>query len=337
MINRTLHGLLFVLLLGAHAEAAPIILKLAHVAPDGSAWAREIAAAGREVESVTNGELKLKIYPSGIAGDELEVSERLQKGGIDVAVSGGPLCQQTAPTLTLLRLPGRLNDREETNYVLGKLMPVIQEEARRSGLVITHTLGLGPDILFTRRPLRTLAEIKATPLWRWSEEPRTVQMVTAMGLKIVSLPINEAARAYDKGATDGFWALPVAALVWRWSAQAKYFIPDLHASYLSGCILVSSASWGRLTFEQQNVFTSVVAKYVRRVEEMGTKQDDALLNGLFEKQGLQARPASEKLRAEFFQAARELRDHLDEKVAPRAMLDRVQQLILDYRSEHARK
>jgi hypothetical protein len=48
-------------------------------------------------------------------------------------------------------------------------------------------------------------------------------------------------------------------------------------------------------------------------------------------------PASEKLRAEFFEAARQLRDHLDDSIAPRATLERVQQLILDYRSEHSRK
>jgi len=45
----------------------------------------------------------------------------------------------------------------------------------------------------------------------------------------------------------------------------------------------------------------------------------------------------EKFRAQFYASMREARDHLDEKRFPRAMLDRVQQLLFDYRNEHRRR
>jgi TRAP-type C4-dicarboxylate transport system substrate-binding protein len=318
------------------ARADSVVLKTGTVAPAGTTWARELEGVAREIESASNGQVRLKFYFGAIAGDELEMGERLRKGQLDLVFSGGPLCERAVPTMTLLRLPGVFDDSEESTFVLEQLMPVLEAEARSSGFVLTNTSGLGPDIVFTRKPVHTMAELQATRLWRWGDEPAAIQFAKALGLNVIATPIYEAARAYDSGATDGFWAIPQAALAFRWSSQVHYFFPDLRGGFLNACSLFSPAAWGRLSYEQQQIALSAVNKFGRRIKNIDREQDQLLLGGLFQKQGLIASPVSEKLRAEFYQRARAVRDHLDAKTFNRAMLERVQQLLFDYRNEHRR-
>jgi TRAP-type C4-dicarboxylate transport system substrate-binding protein len=312
------------------------LLKAGFVGPEGTTWAREIQAAARELESASGGQVRMKIYFGGIAGDELEMGERLRRGQLDLVFSGGPLCEQAAPTMRLLRLPGMFEDADESDFVIEHLLPILEAEARSRGFVLASPSALGPDIFFTRKPIHTMADLQATRLWRWSEEPPVIAFARALGMTIVAKPRHEAARAYDSGATDGFWAIPLAALAFRWSTQARYFLPDLRVSFLNGCSLFSAAAWGRLSYEQQEIARSAMVKLARNAQSNEREQDRLLLSGLFQKQGLIAVPVSDKLRADFFQRAREMRDHLDEKAINRAMLERVQQLLFDYRNEHRR-
>ena len=47
---------------------------MAAVAPEGSSWAHEFHTVDRDVQRLTNGEVQLKWYLGGIAGDELTVA-----------------------------------------------------------------------------------------------------------------------------------------------------------------------------------------------------------------------------------------------------------------------
>src|SRR5207253_2207055 len=71
------------------------VIRIATIVPDGTAYAREFRAFARELESVTNGSTKVKIYFGGVAGDELQVFDRIRRGQLDGVVSGGIICERT--------------------------------------------------------------------------------------------------------------------------------------------------------------------------------------------------------------------------------------------------
>src|SRR5206468_969252 len=53
----------------APSAAEPVTLRLATIAPDGTAWAREVRAFNRDVEALTHGQVRFKWYLGAIAGD----------------------------------------------------------------------------------------------------------------------------------------------------------------------------------------------------------------------------------------------------------------------------
>jgi TRAP-type C4-dicarboxylate transport system substrate-binding protein len=315
-------------------RAEPVTLRLASVTPDGTAWARVLRAFGRDVSSSTHGQVQIKWYLSGIAGDELASHERVKRDQLDGIVSGGMLCQRLAPSLRAAGMASEFRDRDEATHVLQKLKPLADDEMAKEGYVNLAEAGMGFSIVFSRTPVRTMAELKRLRPWLWSLDEVLKTQLNAMGLSPVALPVEGSARAYDEGKVDGFVGLPSAALAFQWSAQARY-VTNLRVGYLTGCLLVARRAWDTLAHEDQQQVLSAAAKLQARVEDTARQSDEMLIGGLFAKQGLQAVAPSAALQSEFTAAAKEAQKAVA-KLAPPGMLDKVSQWLAEYRSTNRR-
>jgi TRAP-type C4-dicarboxylate transport system substrate-binding protein len=315
------------------AAADPHVIRMATPAPEGTAWAREANAISREVDAATHGELKLKWYFGGIAGDELQMGERVRRDQLDGVASGGMLCARLAPSMRVLSVLGLFQDRSESAYIAGRLKPLLDEELAKKGFVNLAELSVGPQVMFTRQPVATLAALRSTRLWLWDLDQVQARQLKQMGVPIVPTPLEEAAAAYDSGQSDGFLAVTQAALAFQWSTQARYLTP-LRIGVLTGCFIVSHRAFDALPLASQEVLRAATAKGAQRLSELGNQQDEALLGGLFTKHGLKFVPVSERFRAEFFQAAATAREALGEELLPQALLLKVTSWLADYRAEH---
>jgi TRAP-type C4-dicarboxylate transport system substrate-binding protein len=318
-------------LLSSLARAETTQLRIATAAPDGTAWARLFRAMGRDLEAV---DVRTKWYFGGIAGDELQMLQRLKQNQLDVVMSGGMLCMKLAPSLRALRLLGMFQTRAEATYVLGLLRPTVDAEFAKAGFVNMGEAGLGSDMLFARKPITSLADLKRTRIWFWSlDEPMRGQL-QALGVPAVGLPLEQAAHAYDDQRTDGFLAVPTAALAFQWSAQAAY-LSDLRLGYLPGCMVMSHTAWDSLPVEARRALTEAAAKFAARLEAIGREQDAELLGGLFQRQGLHVTPVSPAFASEFFEAARAARAAVRDRLIPGEVVDRINAWLADYRAEYA--
>ena len=60
-------------------EARKTVIKMATLAPEGTPWYALIAKMGERWNEETKGNIRLRIYPGGIVGDEREVDTILSK------------------------------------------------------------------------------------------------------------------------------------------------------------------------------------------------------------------------------------------------------------------
>ncbi|MGZ3427260.1 MAG: TRAP transporter substrate-binding protein DctP [Polyangia bacterium] len=328
-------GLVLVALcVAATAHADRTVLRLATAAPDATSWAKELRAFGRDVEASTDGQVAIKWYMGGMAGDEKEALGRIGKAQLD-GMASGILCGEVAPSMRALNVPGVVRDRDEANYVSQKLQTQFAAEAQKNGFALLFTAGLGPTMVFSRTPVRTMSELRTIKLWRWELDQWGVMATREMGMPVTPGTLDEAARLYDDGKVDGFTTMPSAALAFQWSTQAKYITP-LPVGYVQGCMLLANRAWDRLTQKQRDAVMAAAAKCAHRFEEVGREQDAQLLGGLFERQGIKMVPLSTALRAQYFDAARAARERLGDKLLTRTLLDDVMRLLADYRAENGR-
>ncbi|MCU1277882.1 MAG: dicarboxylate transporter subunit DctP [bacterium] len=312
----------------AAARAEPIKLRMATIAPEGSAWARELAAFARDVEAGTHGAVTLKIYYSSVAGDEFAVIDRIKRDQLDGAI-GSESCMRLAPSMKVTRIIGLFQSREESAYVLTRLRPLLDKEFLANGFVNLGQANLGPEVLLTRQPITSVADLRKTRFWVWDLDGSLRAQAPSLGLQIGPLPIEQAAHAYDEKRVDGFIAIPSGALAFQWSAQARY-LQDLRISYRSGCIFFASRAFDALPIvAQQYLTTAASAKLRARVNDVGYQQDDALLGGLFAKQGLRAVPVSPRFRTEFAELASDARAR--QTVVSRQLLSEVLSWLADLR------
>jgi TRAP-type C4-dicarboxylate transport system substrate-binding protein len=322
-----------VVLTGSIAEAEVTKLRFAGIAPEGTAWAREVKAFVREIETVSEGKITVRAYLGGIAGDDLEMAKRMRRDQLDGVLSAGTACQEVAPAFLALRIPGLLTSRDEAGYVANRLVPLLREQARAHGAVLLALAPLGRDVVLSRAPIDSLEALRRLRLWQWDLEPATIAYSRAMGLAIVPLPVGDAGQAYEDGKIDGFIAIPTAIFGFQWFAR-RVFLSQLPFAPVYGCVLMSAASFDRLPPELREVVQAAAAKLGQRFAETTKLQDEQLLSGLFEKQGVTNVPVSDELRVRFLQAAHEARDKLAGQIVPADLLNRIQSLLADYRSEH---
>jgi TRAP-type C4-dicarboxylate transport system substrate-binding protein len=323
----------FSLALATVARAEPVTLRMASVAPEGSAWANLLHGLARELAVATHGQVEFKWYLGGVTGDELETFAAIEKGYLDGMASGGMVCERLAPSMRIQGLAGVFQSRDETAFVMDRLRPALEDETRHAGFEMVILSELGPEVLFTRTPVHSLAELRKLKLWLWSADEVGISVGRAMGLTIVPTTLEEAGRAYDEGRLDGFLAIPSAALAFQWSTQARY-ITDLRTGYLTGCVTVTARAMDRVPLAHRAAFHALFTKYDALFQDVERRQDDALLGGLLQRQGLTPVRPSEGFRSEFFEAARAARERLAPRLVPRALIDRVLKLLADFRAEH---
>jgi TRAP-type C4-dicarboxylate transport system substrate-binding protein len=323
---------LVVLVLAGSAHADPLRLRLATPAPEGSSYARELHSFSRDVAARSDGHIEAKWYMGGIAGDEWTQIDRMRRGQLDGAgLAFG--CERLAPSLLAVRVVGLVRSRDEASYVLRSSKRLIDQDMTRAGFVAMGLGTLGSIIAMTRTPVHTMADLKKQRLWVWDKDEIQIRLLRAMGLSPVPMSIDAAGRAYDEGRIDGFLSVPGAALAFQWSARARYFL-DFPIGEVSACFVLSQRALDALPLDERTVLATAAAKLSARVEDVGRELDAALLERLFEKQGLKRIQPDEGFVSEFLEDARRAREQLDAKMVPPELMTKVLGWLADYRAEH---
>jgi TRAP-type C4-dicarboxylate transport system substrate-binding protein len=215
--------------------------------------------------------------------------------------------------------------------VLGRLKPALDEEYDRAGYVNLFETLLGPELPFSREPVRTIEDLRRLRFWMWDLDDVSTVVLKAIGMHPVPLPLETASRAFLDGRTDGYLAIPIAALAFQWSAQVRY-LSELPVGFLTGCLIVSHRAFDGIPVELQKEIRAAAAKFHARLEEIGSQQDRLLTTGgLFAHQGVTRVPVSDELRRAFTDAAKAVRSSVEETLVPVALRKRVDDWLAEYR------
>jgi TRAP-type transport system periplasmic protein len=288
----TLVLLLLLLVCQRSAHATPIVLRMATVAPDGTSWARELKAFGRDVESRTEGRVAFKWYWASIAGGETDVLARIKKGQLDGAVATAQ-CARLAPSLSALRIAGLYKSSAEALYVLGRLRPQLERELDAAGF-FGYVSTIGHDVPFLRGALRSAEQLRGLRLWTEADAIVMAQL-GSLGVQPTAMPIDQAYRAFEEQRIDGFVAIPTAALAFQWSTLARYVL-DYQLGLVPVCIVISRPSLDPVAIADRTELTVAIAKLGARSQDLGIGQERELMNNLFRRQGLTVIHPDDKLR-----------------------------------------
>ena len=108
----------------AGAMAAPTVIKMATLAPEGSSWFRVLQEMGEEWRKASDGAVTLRIYPGGVAGDEDAMIRKMRVGQIQAAAITGIGLAYLEPSFYALHIPMMYESDEEFDSVRDRYAPV---------------------------------------------------------------------------------------------------------------------------------------------------------------------------------------------------------------------
>jgi TRAP-type C4-dicarboxylate transport system substrate-binding protein len=312
-----------ILLLGgsmarAQPAAEPTVLRMAAIAPEGTSWARELKAFARNLERSTDGAVRVKWYLGGVAGDEAEEVERIKRDQLDGG-AGAMICDILAPSLAVTRVGGLLHSRAEASRVVNQLTPTIAEEFQRNGFVFLGAAGFGLDVVFSRTPVRSLADLRRGRFWIRKYDDVLRSSLQAIGMQMVELPYSDASRAYSEGRIDGFISTPASALAFQWAGLVHAYT-DIKLAYLTGCMAISKRALDKLPVEAQKSVRAQSALLAQRFEAVGRDFDQQLLDRIYPRNGLVRVVPSPDLQHSLDAALLQARGKIDPKLVSPALL-----------------
>jgi TRAP-type C4-dicarboxylate transport system substrate-binding protein len=318
-------------LLGALAAAvAPALIlaaageiKLATLAPANTSWHKALLDMGSTWNKDTAGRVTLTVYAGGTQGDESTTIKKMRPG-IDTLQASFLTAAGLAEldeAFNVFVMPFFFESDEEEIAAEGKLTPMLDQKLQAKGF---HLLSWGTGgwvQVFSKKPLRTLADVKNAKLFTSKGADKWVQWYVANGFHPVALlPADIPAQLkLSTGLIDTAPNPPYLALSLQIFRDAKYML-DLHISPLTGAMIISNVAWNRISAEDRPKVAAAAQALERRVRAEAPAQDEESVKQMAAR-GLQVITLDAKGASEFRAAASQLVSTMRGSMVPADVYD----------------
>ena len=287
-LRRRLQWLTLLAMGGFAAGASAVEFKLATVAPDGTAWMREMRAGAELIEERTDGRVQFKFYPGGVMGNDAQVLRRMRVGQIHggaFAVSG-MLDRYSA--ISLYGVPLLIRSHDEIDYVRERMDPGLHEGLEDAGFISFGFIEGGFALMMANEPIRGVEDMRRRKVWIPEGDQASIVALEALGLSPVVLPITDVLTGLQTGLLDIVAASPTVALVLQWHTRIKY-VTDLPVVYSMGIFALDARSFRQLSEEDQQIVRDVMTDVVQRLDRQA-RADNAQAREAMENMGIEFVP-----------------------------------------------
>ena len=135
--------------------AKTIVIKMATLAPEGTEWHGILVDLGQQWTEATNGEIRLRIYPGGIVGDESDMIRKMRIGQIHGAAITNEGMSELNPYFTAFYMPMLYQSYEEVDFVRERLNDDLFSITEENGFKILTMVDVGWAYWFSTKPVYT--------------------------------------------------------------------------------------------------------------------------------------------------------------------------------------
>jgi len=257
-------------------SAAPVTIKLATLAPVNTTWHKALLDMGETWNKTTEGRVKLSVYAGGTQGDEASTL-RMMRPGVETLqaglyTSGGLALIDDA--FNVMGMPFFFETDEEELAVQQKLTPIFEQRLNAKGFHLLNWGTGGWVQIFSKKPLKTLDDVKNAKLYTSKGDDKMVQWYTRNAFHPVALLPTEipAQLKLSTGLIDTAPYPPYIALTLQVFRDAKYML-DARLAPLVGATIISNETWKKISPEDQAKVTTAALAMEARARAEGPKQD----------------------------------------------------------------
>ncbi|NPV03772.1 MAG: TRAP transporter substrate-binding protein [Syntrophaceae bacterium] len=237
--------------------------------PPTHAQAKAAEAWAKEVEKRSGGQVKISLFAGGTLTPADQCYDGVLKGISDICMSAFAYTRGRFPAMEVLDLPlGYPNGRVATR-VANDFYHTMKPKALENVKVL-YLHAHGPGLLHTKKPVRTLEDLKGMKI---RSTGFSAKVVTALGALPVAMPQGETYEALSKGIVDGTIG-PIEVLKgWKQGEVIKSTTDCHDVGYTTAFFVVMNLKkWNTLPSDVRKALEDVSREWV---DVHGRAWDDA--------------------------------------------------------------
>ncbi len=285
------------LLLGNCAEGDRTrVLKLAHELDTSHPVHKGMVFMAEKLAEISQGRMRVDIYPGGQLGGERELIELLQIGSLAMTkVSTAPM-ESFVPEMVIFGIPYVFRDDDHRwrvlNSAVGQRLLLAGETVFLRGLCFYDA---GSRSFYVKdKPIETPADLSGLKI-RVMKSITSVKMIQALGGSSTPIPWAELYTALQQGVVDGAENNPPSFHLSRHYEVCRYYSLDEHTS-IPDILLISTTVWNSLTPQEQRWLQQAVDESVVHQRRLWTEACEEALRTVQEAGVVVTRPDKEPFR-----------------------------------------
>ncbi|GAA0708785.1 TRAP transporter substrate-binding protein DctP [Dokdonella soli] len=271
-------------MLAAMPASAATTIKIATVAPDGTAWMRELRAAAEGVKKRTDGRVEIKYCPGGVMGDDATVLRKIKIGQLQGGAFTGGSFSLFAKDAQIYSLPFMFRSQEEIDQVRAKLDPLLKQSIAQAGWESLGISGSGFAYLMSTHAIRSRDDLRAAKVWVPLGDPVDELAFKAAGVTPIPLALADVYTSLQTGLIDTAANTPSGAIAFQWHTKIKHFV-DVPLTYVVGIVVVEKKIYDGIDAEDRRALSEELTAASARLDKL-SRDDNAGAREALERQGI---------------------------------------------------
>lgn len=324
--------LALLLILGVAQHAAAETIKLATLAPKGSSWMNSFTAMEKELATKTDGAIKIRFYPNGIQGDELDVIRKMRAGLLHAGAMTATGLGEIHKEVLILQLPRMFKTYEELDYVRDALREEFDRAFADNGYILLGWGDIGYYYMFSNQPIDTLETLRSPNVKMWARSSDRIGLEFTKQADVANVPkeVSQVLSALHSGQVNAVTTSPYACVALQWYPKLKY-MTNLPVNIGVGATLITKETFDRLSPEQQQMLRKTAAKHHAELILKIRKDNAAAIEALQKKAGIKMVEFEPAAREELDKIASETHNALVGEIYSQALLAQINALLREYR------
>jgi len=234
------------------------------------------------LNELSQGKMRLQIYPNQQLGSERECLELLQIGSLDMTKVSGAVLENFAPKLRIFGLPFLFDDKDHLFKVLdGTIGKELLKEGEEYWLKGVGFYDSGSRSFYTKeRPVEQPEDLEGLKI-RVQESVSAFDMVKQLGASPTPISWGELYTALQQGVVDGAENNPPSFYLSRHYEVCKYYSIDEH-TMIPDVLLVSTHLWNRLSSEEQGWLQKAIDQSIPYQRDLWIQSENESLQAVIE-------------------------------------------------------
>ena len=254
----------------AETQQKPIELSYSIFFPASHLQAKTAEAWAREVESRSDGRVKITMFPGGTLTKAAQCYEGVVNGVSDIGMSVFAYTRGRFPLLEGLDLPLGYPDGVTATRLANEMVKKYEPE-ELSDVHVLYLHAHGPGILASTLPVRSVEDLTAMKI---RGTGLSAKIVSSLGAVPISMSQGETYDALQKGVVEATFC-PVETLKgWKQGEVIDYIVDTTAIGYTTAMFVVmNKAKWESLPDDIRTVLSEVSEEWIVKQGQAWDRSD----------------------------------------------------------------